>query len=154
MPQRRLLPTKARPIRGKDESFTFRITPETRDAIRSSAEAAGHSMSGEAELLLQSALRARAAAANQIDDVFDLGWEDARRVIERADGAGPADSLEVYLAICDIIKGMLERLPAPETEAAPEPSKSDPKKAKPPRSAGKRLILGMEDETDSAGGEE
>lgn len=115
MPQKRTQTTKARPIRGKEQSFTARITPETREALRQTAEASGHSMSSEMELLLRSALKARDAAENQINPIFERGWEIARAIIETA-GHGPRDSVHVYHALQDVLDVMSRVLPMPSDD--------------------------------------
>jgi hypothetical protein len=100
---------KARPIRGKQESITARLTPVVRSALEASANEAGHSMSTELELLLRAAMKAREAAANEVDGIFELGWEEARRVIAENEGAPPSASEKTYLGIKDVLKHMMTK---------------------------------------------
>ena len=118
MPQKRPPTVKARPIKGKDESFTARITAETREALRKSAEVEGHSMSTELELLLRTALQAKNVARAQVDLIFDAGWQAALRIIEMDGGKGPADSARVYLSLRHLLDVMAQELPVPVADTS------------------------------------
>lgn len=106
--------------------------------LERASDAAGHSMSTELELLLRIAMKARSAAANEIDRIFELAWDEARQVIAEHGGTPPSQSAQVYSSVVAVLEAAILKVPKPGDEPAPQPTE---RHTSTPPSRGRKLDL-------------